>query len=88
MFIVTLEDQPDGVYSIFDDDEDRVIPIFQEEEDADRYLMMLQIDEDYPPMQILEIDDHAIITACQERGHKFSIITPDDFLIPPDDSEE
>jgi|TARA_B100001093_G_C26350135_1_gene809893 hypothetical protein len=88
MFIVTLEDQPDGVYSIFDDDEDRVIPIFQEEEDADRYLMMLQIDEDYPPMQILEIDDHAIITACQERGHKFSIITADDFLIPPDDPEE
>jgi hypothetical protein len=50
--------------------------------------MMLQIDEDYPPMQILEIDDHAIITACQERGHKFSIITADDFLIPPDDSKE
>ena len=50
--------------------------------------MMLQIDEDYPPMQILEIDDHAIIMAFQERGHKFYIITADDFLIPPDDSEE
>ena len=66
MFIVTLEDQPDGVYSIFDDAEDRVIPIFQEEEDADRYLFMLEHDEDYPPMQILEIDDRAIIMACQE----------------------
>jgi len=88
MFIVTLEDHPDGVYSVFDQDEDRVIPIFEEEDDADRYLMMLEDDEDYPPMQIVEVDDHVIITACQERGHKFSIITPDDFLIPPDDLEE
>ena len=88
MFIVTLEDQPDGVYSVFDEAEDRVIPIFEEEDDALRYHMMLEDDPDYPPMQIVEVDDHVIITACQERGHKFSIITPDDFLIPPDDPEE
>jgi acetone carboxylase gamma subunit len=87
MFIVTLEDHPDGVYSVFDEQEDRVIPIFQEEDDADRYLMMLQEDVDYPPMQIVEVDDHVIIGACQERGHRFSIITPDDLLIPPDDIE-
>jgi hypothetical protein len=85
MFIVTLEDQPDGVYSVFDEDLDRVIPIFQDEDDAERYLYMLEEDEDYPPMQVVEIDDHVIITACQERGQKFSIITPDDLLIPPDD---
>ena len=87
MFIVTLEDQPDGVYSVFDEELDRVIPIFQDEDDAERYLYMLEEDEDYPPMQIVEIDDHVIITACQERGQKFSIITPDDLLIPPDDLE-
>ena len=87
MYIVTLEDHPDGVYSVFDENEDRVIPIFQEEDDADRYLFMLQDDPDYPPMQVLEIDDHAIIVACQERGQKFSIITADDFLIPPVDLE-
>ena len=87
MYIVTLEDHPDGVYSVFDEDRDRVIPIFQEEDDADRYLMMLEQDEDYPAMQIVEIDDHVIIGACQERGQKFSIITADDFLIPPVDLE-
>ena len=48
---------------------------------------MLQDDPDYPPMQVLEIDDHVIIGACQERGQKFSIITADDFLIPPVDLE-
>jgi hypothetical protein len=87
MYIVTLEDHPDGVYSVFDEEDDKVIPIFQEEDDADRYLLMLQEDLDYPPMQIVEIDDHVIIGACQERGQKFSIITPDDFLIPPNDRE-
>ena len=87
MYIVTLEDHPDGVYSVFDETEDRVIPIFQEEDDADRYLFMLQDDPDYPPMQVIEIDHHVIIGACQERGQKFSIITADDFLIPPVDLE-
>ena len=88
MFIVTLEDHPDGVYSVFDEAEDRVIPIFEEEDDAERYLMMIEEDPDYPPMQVVEMEDHAIIGACQERGQRFSIITPDDFLIPPDDPEE
>ena len=88
MYIITLENQPDGVFSVFDDAEDRVIPIWTEGDDAERYLMMMEDDEDYPPMQILEVEDHVIITACQDRGHKFSIITPDDFLIPPDDPEE
>ena len=87
MYIITLEDHPDGVFSIFDDAEDRVIPIWIDNDDADRYLMMMGYDEDYPPMEVVEIEDHVIIGACQDRAQKFSIITPDDFLIPPDDSD-
>jgi len=87
MFIVTLQDHPDGVYSVFDEDEDRVIPIFMEEDDADRYLMMLQEDPDYPAMQIVEVDGSTLIEACETRDHKYAIITTDDFLIPPDDRE-
>ena len=88
MFVLTLENHPDGVYSVFDEAEDRVIPIFIENDDAERYLMMMEIDDDYPPMQVVEMEDHVIIGACQDRGQKFSIITPDDFLIPPNDPEE
>ncbi|AHB80540.1 hypothetical protein S-MbCM7_126 [Synechococcus phage ACG-2014h] len=87
MFIVTLQDHPDGVYSVFDEVEDRVIPIFMEEDDADRYLMMLQEDEDYPQMQIVEVDGGTLIDACETRDHKYAIITTDDFLIPPQDTE-
>ena len=84
MFILTIEDHPEGVFSLHDDDENRVIPIWTEVDDANRYLMMIQ-EEDYPDMQVVEMEDHVIIGACQDRGQRFSIITPDDFLIPPDD---
>lgn len=87
MFVLTIENHPEGVYSVFDESENRVIPIFLANDDAERYLMMMQSEEDYPPMQVVEMEDHVIIGACQDRGQRFSIITPDDFLIPPDDPD-
>ena len=84
MFILTIEDHPEGVFSLHDDDENRIVPIWTKNDDAQRYLMMIQ-EEDYPDMQVVEMEDHVIIGACQDRGQRFSIITPDDFLIPPDD---
>ena len=84
MFVLTIENHPEGVYSVFDEAENRGIPIFLANEDAERYLMMME-EEEYPPMQVVEMEDHVIIGACQDRGQKFSIITPDDFLIPPND---
>ena len=88
MFVLTIENHPEGVYSVFDEAENRVIPIFLANDDAERYLMMMNQEADeYPPMQVVEMEDHVIIGACQDRGQKFSIITPDDFLIPPDDSD-
>ena len=85
MFVLTLANQPDGVYSVYDEEDKRVIPIFQLEDDADRYLLQLQENVKYPTMEVVEMEDHVIIGACQDRGQRFSIITPDDFLIPPDD---
>ena len=46
---------------------------------------MLEDITEYPSMRVVEMEDHVIIAACQDRGQKFSIITPDDFIIPPDD---
>ena len=87
MYVLTLENHNDGVYSLFDKDKNRVIPIFQIEDDANRYLTMLEDVSEYPSMRVVEMEDHVIIGACQDRGQRFSIITPDDFLIPPDDPE-
>ena len=87
MYVLTLENHNDGVYSLFDQDKNRVIPIFQIEDDANRYLTMLEDVSEYPSMRVVEMEDHVIIGACQDRGQRFSIITPDDFLIPPDDPD-
>ena len=87
MFIVTLEDKPDALYSIFGEADQKIVPLFLENDDAERYLLMLDEDDDYPEMQVVEIEDHVIIGACQDRGQRFTVITPDDLLIPPDDRE-
>jgi hypothetical protein len=86
MYVLTLENHTEGVYSVYDEQKNRVVPIFQIEDDADRYLEMLE-DRDYPAMTVVEMEEHVIIGACQDRGQRFSIITPDDFLIPPNDLE-
>ena len=84
MFVLTLENHPDGVYSVYDEEDKRVIPIFQVEDDADRYLLQLEENVSYPKMEVVEMEDHVIIDACQQRGQPFTVITPDDLLIPPD----
>ena len=84
MFVLTLANQPEGVYSVYDEEDKRVIPIFQLEDDADRYLLQLQENVSYPKMEVVEMEDHVIIDACQQRGQPFTVITPDDLLIPPD----
>jgi hypothetical protein len=87
MFIITLQHREDGVYSVLADDGDHVIPLFEEEDDADRYLTLLEIeDEESPPMKVRPIDGDVIIRACTERSQKYSIITSDDFIIPPKSS--
>tara|TARA_B100001248_G_scaffold112303_1_gene83946 strand:+ start:793 stop:1056 length:264 start_codon:yes stop_codon:yes gene_type:complete len=87
MFVLTLENHPDGVYSVMDEEDKKVIPIFQLEDDADRYLLQLQENVSYPKMEVVEMEDHVIIDACQQRGQPFTVITSDDLLIPPDIKE-
>ena len=84
MFVLALADQPDGVYSVYDEEDKKVIPIFQLKDDADRYLLQLQENVSYPKIEVVEMEDHVIIDACQQRGQPFTVITPDDLLIPPD----
>ena len=61
MFVLTLENHPDGVYSVYDEEDKKVIPIFQIEDDADRYLLQLQENVSYPKMEVVEMEDHVII---------------------------
>mgnify|MGYP001178798123 FL=1 len=87
MYILTLADKVEGVFSVLDEDGDQIIPIFEDSDDAERYNGMMVIDPTNPKLQVVEIDEDLIVNACEERYHKYAIITKDDFLIPPKDLE-
>jgi len=87
MYILTLANKIEGVFSVLDEFEDQIIPIFEDADDATRYNGMMAMDDSNPSLQVVEIDDEVIIKACEDRFQKYAIITKDDFLIPPKDSE-
>tara|TARA_B100000427_G_scaffold35770_1_gene25934 strand:+ start:286 stop:558 length:273 start_codon:yes stop_codon:yes gene_type:complete len=84
MYVITLKDHPQGIYSVFDKDDKRIVPLFTEQDDAVRYVMALAEDEENPELQVLETEPDQIIHACRSQGQRFSIITGDDLIVPPD----
>ena len=56
--------------------------MFEEEEDADRYVGLMEVD-DYPEMNIMEIDDAVAIKACEMHDFMYNIVTPEDIIVPP-----
>ena len=85
MFVITLKDHPQGIFSVFDEKEDRIVPLFEQADDAVRYVMQLAEDEENPDLQIMTVEPEQIIHAWRAQGQKYSIITKDDFIIPPED---
>ncbi|AOV58655.1 hypothetical protein T040910_151 [Synechococcus phage S-CAM3] len=87
-YILTLTDHPEGVFSLIDRmSGDQIIPIFENQDDAERYALQLIDDEAGPELQLVEIEKELIIAACEQRNHRYAIITVDDFIIPPIDLE-
>jgi hypothetical protein len=87
MFILTISGKESGgAYSVTDDEGDQILYLFQEEDDAVRYAMMLE-DDGYPEMHIIEIEDDVMLKTCEIHGHQYTVITPDDIVIPPTDHD-
>jgi hypothetical protein len=87
MFILTINGkEKEGAYSVTDDEGDQILYLFQEEDDAVRYAMMLE-EDDYPEMHIIEIEDEVMLKTCELHGYQYTIITPDDIVIPPTDHD-
>ena len=85
MFVITLKDHPQGIFSVFDEKEDRIVPLFEEQDDAVRYVMQLAEDEENPELQIMNVEPEQIIPACRAQNQRYSIISADDFIVPPDE---
>ena len=83
MFILTINGrEKEGAYSVMNDDGEHILYLFQEEDDAIRYAMMLE-EDGYPEMHVIEIEDEIMIKTCEMHDYQYTVITPDDIVIPP-----
>jgi len=84
MFLLTVAGkEQNGAYSVTDEDGDQILYLFEQEDDATRFALMLE-DKDYPEMNIMEVEDEIMIKTCEVHGYNYTVITPDDIVIPPD----
>ena len=83
MYILTVAGKEnEGAYSVIDDEGEHILYLFEGEDDAIRYAMQLE-DEDYPEMNVMEVEDAVMIKTCEMHGYNYTVITPDDIVIPP-----
>jgi hypothetical protein len=88
MYIITVDGkEKEGAYSVIDEEGDQVLYIFEQEDDALRYSMQLE-ELEYPKMRILEINDELMVKTCELHDHKYSIITTNDVVIPPNNPHD
>lgn len=84
MYILTLKDRKEeGAYAVETSDGSKVLQMFVDEDDALRYVGLLEADG-FPELQLVEIEEEDAVTACESFGYNYCVITPDDFVIPPD----
>ena len=88
MYILTLKgNKEEGAYAVENKYGEKVLYMFEEEDDATRFALMLGDKEDYPEMNVTEVDDSLVIMACDQHGYKYAVFTPNDIVIPPDESD-
>jgi len=84
MYLLTLKDRrDDGAYAVLNRYGEKVLFMFEEEDDADRYADLISVEDDYPEMSVIEIDDFVAMRACEMHDYMYNIIRPDDIVVPP-----
>ncbi len=84
MFLLTIKERKDdGAYAVQDDYGDKVLFLFEVEDDAERYAAQLEEDSFSRPMEVVEVDAELAIKTCKMYNYKYTVITPDDIVIPP-----
>tara|TARA_B100001059_G_C17344760_1_gene337647 strand:+ start:244 stop:516 length:273 start_codon:yes stop_codon:yes gene_type:complete len=88
MYILTIYGkETQGAYSVTDEEGEQILYLFDEEDDAIRYAMMLE-DEGSPEMHVIEVEDDIMIKTCEIHDYKYSIITKNDLVIPPETKDD
>ena len=88
MFILTIAGKESGgAYSVEDDDGDHILYLFEGEDDAIRYALMLE-DQDSPEMHVIEVEDDVMIKTCDIHDYKYTVISTNDIVIPPNSKND
>ena len=84
MYLLTIKNnREEGAYAVQDDHGDKVLFLFEESDDAERYSIMVSCEEYADELEVVEVDDELAIKTCKMYNYKYSIITPNDIVIPP-----
>ena len=88
MYILTIYGkESESAYSVNDEDGEQILYLFEGEDDAMRYAMMLE-DGGSPEMHVIEIEDEIMIKTCEMHDYKYTIITKNDLVIPPETTHD
>lgn len=83
MFVLT-DNKSGGVYAVRDDEAvERVVQLFVDKDDAERYYVLLKADEYPRDLSVQEVDEDTVKENCRQYGYRFTVIGPDEFVIPP-----
>ena len=83
MFLLTIYGrEKEGVYSVPNEYGEKILYLFEEEDDAERYAMMLE-ENGHPEMHLIEIENDVMLQTCNLNDYKYTIITSNDIVIPP-----
>ena len=72
----------EGAYSVPNEYGEKILYLFEEEDDAERYAMMLE-EDGHPEMHLIEIENDIMLQTCNLNDYKYTIITSNDIVIPP-----
>ena len=87
MFVLT-EDSTGGVYAVKDDtDGKQVVTMFVDKDDAERYYILLEANGFARKLSVTEVDSDVVKDNCVLHGYFFTVITPDDFIVPPPEED-
>lgn len=82
MYILT-DKNTGGVYAVFDKHRVKTVQVFEEKDDAIRYQELLLADDLDDDLEVMEVELSTVAVNCENYGYGYSVITSNDFVIPP-----
>lgn len=82
MFILT-DKSTGGVYAVYNKDRVKTVQIFEDSEDAQRYWTLLEAEGFDNELEISEVDVSTVSQNCDNHGYFYTVITNNDFVVPP-----